>query len=140
MSQKRLEGRTAEVDAAGNVTEDAGVGVVGLQRLDLAVEVVRLLARGHAGVDGIEAAIATVGWLLWSGWFGTGVGVVVVSLNGLEIEEPMLSDPGSRQGHGVDVACASPFGKRFGGDTEAVSSDMGADPRLPVVGIHQQSR
>ena len=66
MSQKRPEGRPAEVDATGNVMEDAGVGVVGLQRLTLerlALEVVRLFARGHAGVDGIEPAISRLcGW------------------------------------------------------------------------------
>ena len=110
MSQERPEGRLAEVDATGNVTEDAGVVVVvGLQRL--ALEVVRLLARGHAGVDGTE-------WL--------------------EIEEAVLSGPTSRQGQGVNVVSTSPFGKSFGCDTKGVSSDMGTDPLLPAVGIHQR--
>ena len=86
MSQQRPEGRSAEVDATGDVTEDAGVGVVGLQHFDLTLEVVRLLAGGHAGVDGLEAAICGCRW-----WWFVGGGCVA-PLNGLEIKESMLSD------------------------------------------------
>ena len=63
MCQKRPEPAALEVDAAGDIAVDVsgGGGMVAPEVRDLAVEVGRLLARGHAGVDGIVALVLAEG-------------------------------------------------------------------------------
>lgn len=56
-SQKRLEPLAAEVDPTAHVTEDPGLGVLVLERLDLASEIVLLFPRGDTGVDGVPASV-----------------------------------------------------------------------------------
>lgn len=57
-SQKPLEAGAAEVDAARDVAEaERGLRVAGAERLDLAFEVVLLLAGGDASVDDVDTAV-----------------------------------------------------------------------------------
>ena len=51
--QKGPETAPLEVEAAGDVPEDATTGVARTKRRDLALEGTLLFAGGHAGVDGV---------------------------------------------------------------------------------------
>jgi hypothetical protein len=96
--QKPAQGRAVEVDAAGDVAVDGGAGMARLEGLDLAPEILRLLAGGHSGVDG-----GLVAGLCGRGRFPRRC-LPAVGGHGGDVEEPVTSTLGACVDDGVEEA------------------------------------
>ena len=117
--QKGLQSPAVEVDAAA----DGGGGVLGLH---LALEVLRLLPRGDAGIDGDRGRRCRRGCCARS-TFTPESGDVV---------QPVLALATSGQQHGWDLSLSSPEAEGAGCDVQDVTGLFGSNPSCIMIRFH----
>ena len=122
--QKPSQSSTVEVEATGNVAVDAGPRVPLAQGLDLPLEVLRLLAGGHSGIDSLRR----VG-LLWLVGCGLPPSSRLLGGDAGHVVEAVLASPVPRETHGVDEPTPGPAGQGLAGDAEDPAGLSGPDPR-----------
>ena len=125
--QKGLHTPAVEVDAAADIAADGGGGVLGLH---LALEVLRLLPRGDAGIDGDR------GRRCRRGCCGTLDARSTVTPESGDVVQPVLALATSGQQHGWDLSLSSPEAEGAGCDVQDVTGLFGSNPSCIMIRFH----
>ena len=146
--QKGAQAPAAEVEAAGDVAEDAASGMPRAEGRGLALEGRLLLAGGDAGVDGIVAAersgvdarrrfgVVVRGRVVEDGGAATGARSVH---DGLDVVQAMLAHAVPGEQEAADETGAGPFPDGLSGDTQSPGGGAAAEP-FTVIGRHSPHR